>query len=162
MQWLRYCSVVRCWSLCIDYVVLCGCCISCCILYFFFFLMIRRPPRSTRTDTLFPYTTLFRSRDRAAPRMAERRRVQPRKHGARHRSLWTQAAHRHPRRGKRRIGARRRGTGAAVGGAAAALVLILARRSPPRPLHPPAPGRGVDDDGEKTGREGEPDTHHPA
>src|SRR3546814_18209386 len=30
----------------------CGC---------FFFLMIRRPPRSTRTDTLFPYTTLFRS-----------------------------------------------------------------------------------------------------
>src|SRR3546814_10435069 len=29
----------------------------------FFFLMIRRPPRSTRTDTLFPYTTLFRSVD---------------------------------------------------------------------------------------------------
>src|SRR3546814_8288587 len=29
--------------------------------YNFFFLMIRRPPRSTRTDTLFPYTTLFRS-----------------------------------------------------------------------------------------------------
>src|SRR3546814_18488824 len=28
---------------------------------FFFFLMIRRPPISTRTDTLFPYTTLFRS-----------------------------------------------------------------------------------------------------
>src|SRR3546814_1841478 len=27
----------------------------------FFFLVIRRPPRSTRTDTLFPYTTLFRS-----------------------------------------------------------------------------------------------------
>src|SRR3546814_16717550 len=27
----------------------------------FFFLSIRRPPRSTRTDTLFPYTTLFRS-----------------------------------------------------------------------------------------------------
>src|SRR3546814_13604948 len=32
-------------------------CMYCC----FFFLMIRRPPRSTRTDTLFPYTTLFRS-----------------------------------------------------------------------------------------------------
>src|SRR3546814_13971342 len=31
------------------------------LLDFFFFLMIRRPPRSTRTDTLFPYTTLFRS-----------------------------------------------------------------------------------------------------
>src|SRR3546814_2911572 len=32
--------------------------------------MLRRPPRSTRTDTLFPYTTLFRSRllDRAGPR----------------------------------------------------------------------------------------------
>src|SRR3546814_17648697 len=27
----------------------------------FLFLMIRRPPRATRTDTLFPYTTLFRS-----------------------------------------------------------------------------------------------------
>src|SRR3546814_19201877 len=36
------------------YVVLCLC----------FFLMIRRPPRSTRTDTLFPYTTLFRSVER--------------------------------------------------------------------------------------------------
>src|SRR3546814_20206910 len=35
-------------------------CVSC-----FFFLMIRRPPRSTRTDTLFPYTTLFRSETRA-------------------------------------------------------------------------------------------------
>src|SRR3546814_16526386 len=32
----------------------------------FFFLMIRRPPISTRTDTLFPYTTLFRSVDREA------------------------------------------------------------------------------------------------
>src|SRR3546814_19049972 len=31
-----------------------------------FFLMIRRPPRSTRTDTLFPYTTLFRSQFRLA------------------------------------------------------------------------------------------------
>src|SRR3546814_1545607 len=33
-----------------------------------FFLMIRRPPRSTRTDTLFPYTTLFRSFRRPARR----------------------------------------------------------------------------------------------
>src|SRR5213075_1359233 len=31
----------------------------------FFFLMIRRPPRSTQQGTLFPYTTLFRSHDRA-------------------------------------------------------------------------------------------------
>src|SRR3546814_2055074 len=38
-----------------------------CVLFFlflFFFLMTRRPPRSTRTDTLCPYTTLFRSGDR--------------------------------------------------------------------------------------------------
>src|SRR3546814_11536115 len=42
------CFVVLCWYyLCLFFVV--------------FFLMIRRPPRSTRTDTLFPYTTLFRS-----------------------------------------------------------------------------------------------------
>src|SRR3546814_15301333 len=40
---------------CVLFYVLCFC------LFFFFFLMIRRPPRSTRTDTLFPYTTLFRS-----------------------------------------------------------------------------------------------------
>src|SRR3546814_14583595 len=32
-----------------------------CTFRYFFFLMIRLPPRSTRTDTLFPYTTLFRS-----------------------------------------------------------------------------------------------------
>src|SRR3546814_5027742 len=32
-----------------------------CLYKVFFFLMIRRPPRSTRTDTLLPYTTLFRS-----------------------------------------------------------------------------------------------------
>src|SRR3546814_16142569 len=44
--------------LCYSIVVL----LSVSLLFFlFFFLMIRRPPRSTRTDTLFPYTTLFRS-----------------------------------------------------------------------------------------------------
>src|SRR3546814_11613992 len=32
--------------------------------------MIRRPPRSTRTDTLFPYTTLFRSPDTSWPAVA--------------------------------------------------------------------------------------------
>src|SRR3546814_15539396 len=42
------------------------CCDVCVMSWFFFiilffFLIIRRPPRSTRTDTLFPYTTLFRS-----------------------------------------------------------------------------------------------------
>src|SRR3546814_5307795 len=40
---------------------LCLCLLFLVSLSFFFFLMIRRPPRSTRTDTLFPYTTLFRS-----------------------------------------------------------------------------------------------------
>src|SRR3546814_14301573 len=35
--------------------------VVCFYVLFIFFLMIRRPPRSTRTDTLFPYTTLFRS-----------------------------------------------------------------------------------------------------
>src|SRR3546814_19967869 len=57
---VRY-FVMYCCSSCIlgdvfsvlSHFTLCLCC--------FFFLMIRRPPRSTRTDTLFPYTTLFRS-----------------------------------------------------------------------------------------------------
>src|SRR3546814_4567285 len=36
-------------------------------IYGFVFLMIRRPPRSTRTDTLFPYTTLSRSANSCTP-----------------------------------------------------------------------------------------------
>src|SRR3546814_12355143 len=44
---------------------MCLCLFDCLLVHLlmliFFFLMIRRPPRSTRTDTLFPYTTLFRS-----------------------------------------------------------------------------------------------------
>src|SRR3546814_20235517 len=43
--------------LCLVFLYWCPLFVSSC----FFFLMIRRPPRSTRTDTLFPYTTLFRS-----------------------------------------------------------------------------------------------------
>src|SRR3546814_1204142 len=43
---------------CLCLLILCRLLILHCL---FFFLMIRRPPRSTRTDTLFPYTTLFRS-----------------------------------------------------------------------------------------------------
>src|SRR3546814_10558357 len=46
---------------------------------FFFFLMIRRPPRSTRTDTLFPYTTLFRSVVRRVWRPWWRWRKKPKK-----------------------------------------------------------------------------------
>src|SRR3546814_5354741 len=41
-----------------------------CYAILWFFLMIRRPPRSTRTDTLLPYTTLFRS---ARSRLSGRR-----------------------------------------------------------------------------------------
>src|SRR3546814_11983978 len=44
----------------------------------FFFLMIRRPPRSTRTDTLFPYTTLFRSDLPRGDRMLAPHRHPPR------------------------------------------------------------------------------------
>src|SRR3546814_16717813 len=43
----------------------------------FFFLMIRRPPRSTRTDTLFPYTTLFRSLEAEGADAVELRFVEP-------------------------------------------------------------------------------------
>src|SRR3546814_3198932 len=53
---------------------------------FVFFLMIRRPPRSTRTDTLFPYTTLFRS-----TRLADHARANDRRcdisHPAQHRLI---------------------------------------------------------------------------
>src|SRR3546814_19499331 len=68
----------------------------CCFFYCsscFLFLMIRRPPRSTRTDTLFPYTTLFRSPTpsrRVRPvcwqRFRSGRCRQPRDHADRQRS----------------------------------------------------------------------------
>src|SRR3546814_15721096 len=64
---------------------------------FCFFLMIRRPPRSTRTDTLLPYTTLFRSGDAPYP-----------DRGRRHPAA-------HPRQGRHRplsLGPRRRGAAA--------------------------------------------------
>src|SRR5213075_3418897 len=41
--------------------------------FFFFFLMIRRPPRSTQQGTLFPYTTLFRSKSSGNSTRAPRR-----------------------------------------------------------------------------------------
>src|SRR3546814_10706522 len=65
---------------------------------FVFFLMIRRPPISTRTDTLFPYTTLFRSR-------RDRRRRQS-GHALR---LWRRRFPRRPARAGGRF--RRRGRG---------------------------------------------------
>src|SRR3546814_20904571 len=47
-------------------------CLCLCFVSFLFFLMIPRPPRSTRTDTLFPYTTLVRSGLRRAQRRLAR------------------------------------------------------------------------------------------
>src|SRR3546814_4723635 len=52
--------------------------------FFFFFLMIRRPPRSTRTDSLFPYTTLFRSAARSGAGHPDRRRGWRSHHRRRH------------------------------------------------------------------------------
>src|SRR5881396_3930809 len=42
------------------------------VILFYFFLMIRRPPRSTRYETLFPYTTLFRSAPASCRRLRSR------------------------------------------------------------------------------------------
>src|SRR3546814_5341302 len=64
-------------------------------LLLFFFLMIRRPPRSTRTDTLFPYTTLFRSCTRPV--------------GARSQRDFRDAARLAARRPRRRAGCHRGG-----------------------------------------------------
>src|SRR3546814_9573062 len=50
-------------------------CLSC-FSFYCFFLMIRRPPRSTRTDTLFPYTTLVRSWGKILEATDVKRRVQ--------------------------------------------------------------------------------------
>src|SRR3546814_2741991 len=50
-------------------------CVVSYILSSLFFLMLPRPPRSTRTDTLFPYTTLFRSRERVGDRQHRHRAV---------------------------------------------------------------------------------------
>src|SRR3546814_6418322 len=57
--------------------------------------MIRRPPRSTRTDTLFPYTTLFRSRHRQQHRDPEHWSADARPSGS------------HPRSGAPRLDAGR-------------------------------------------------------
>src|SRR3546814_3821020 len=92
-----------CFSFCILFILLL-------IFFLFFFLMIRRPPRSTRTDTLFPYTTLFRSdrhhrklhaqgRDRqgrSEPRGLSHDR--PHRHMGGREALACPAAHRHRRR----------------------------------------------------------------
>src|SRR3546814_16317869 len=70
-----------------------------------FFLMIRRPPRSTRTDTLFPYTTLFRSERPRARDPARKRASEVPPAAAR--------AHRISRRARRARRSQRRGVSAA-------------------------------------------------
>src|SRR3546814_16516710 len=106
--------------------------------------MIRRPPRSTRTDTLFPYTTLFRSLPGAAPpplRAGQRRAahavpgaVAPRERG--------HAAARPRRRRPRdrpapglRDGRRRVGAGGAVAAGARLRTPLARPRSPTGPGH---------------------------
>src|SRR3546814_5197516 len=76
------------------------------MLLLFFFLMIRRPPRSKRTDTLCPYTTLFRSRSRTwhgrgnlAPRFRVRR-IGRRGRGGVYRKRRVRRAERHLRTGR--------------------------------------------------------------
>src|SRR3546814_5087136 len=77
---------------------------------FCFFLMIRRPPRSTRTDTLVPYTTLFRSCRCPAPRLDDRRL----RHGSRQGGL-DGAADRQLSRSGRDPAAERRTAGLCAG-----------------------------------------------
>src|SRR3546814_4760016 len=73
-----------------------------------FFLMIRRPPRSTRTDTLFPYTTLFRSGGaagklpRQSGRKEERRNAGAQDGGVVRRLCQRRVRHGAPRRGHHR------------------------------------------------------------
>src|SRR3546814_20527799 len=77
-----------------------------------FFLMIRRPPRATRTDTLFPYTTLFRS-PRQAYRFLEGLYLQVlRFQAGDRRGHLRRPVVRHPRRG--RTGARQERLGAST------------------------------------------------
>src|SRR3546814_297315 len=97
----------------------------------FFFLMILRPPRSTRTDTLFPYTTLFRSkrRCRADNRLRERRerrRVRPDRG---RRSIRRSDVHTGGHR-KERPGSAYRECGHRVGTARAGAIPLTRRRVP--------------------------------
>src|SRR3546814_18440544 len=107
--------------------------------------MIRRPPRSTRTDTLFPYTPLFRSIARP-PRQYD---VAVRTRPARNRKRPPRAARRTPRR-RRRRGRRLHGDELRRRGAArrsAALVTATPARRAPGKLRtaPPRPARSAGD-----------------
>src|SRR3546814_19838895 len=78
----------------------------------FFFLSIRRPPRSTRTDTLFPYTTLFRSTGtRATPSAPRASKAQPNApHPEQVGNLRSNQSFRRPSLGQHRRGADRKST----------------------------------------------------
>src|SRR3546814_16284105 len=97
--------------------------------------MIRRPPRSTRTDTRFPYTTLFRSQ---RPPGRDRQRRPPRRGGHRAGDLLSHPAqHRSGRcRRRGRPGAHYLGPGAALGAAALGPALRLHDRRPIRETAP--------------------------
>src|SRR3546814_20238420 len=107
-------------------------------LMIFFFLIIRRPPRSTRTDTLFPYTTLFRSEgEGGADGPAGLCRQRPRR--AQHQvvMLVEQWAGLRPFAGQPQIVSVQGLDGEDVthlGDAPAPLELVVAVRPPPRPL----------------------------
>src|SRR3546814_20425485 len=98
-----------------------------------FFLMIRRPPRSTRTDTLFPYTTLFRSVQRLGVLVSRKLVVAD---GRSDLELWVRAE---PDDGEIRLtltGWRHRPT-AAPRDASAGLPAPVANGGWPRATHPP-------------------------
>src|SRR3546814_13007862 len=80
------------------------------MMLFFFFLILRRPPRSTRTDTLFPYTTLFRSvavhAGQAGARPAQENRHRARFSRCRGRRALRQGHAAGPRHGKLSIASR--------------------------------------------------------
>src|SRR3546814_20407383 len=115
---------------------------------FLLFLMILRPPISTRTDTLFPYTTLFRSREKRAGPHCRRRIAHL---GARFCAVGAAAARarrrrhhdRRPCRDDRRAGPRRSGCRPAPHRRAHTAAPL--RRRPPRPTPCPSahPGRSA-------------------
>src|SRR3546814_6389213 len=94
----------------------------------FCFLMIRRPPRSTRTDTLFPYTTLCRAAPRAAGPAAPA--AQPHRHPC---SLGTSRSHSSGRLLRHRLSPHDPGTRPALRPAA------VLRRGGTAPLRLPRP-----------------------
>src|SRR3546814_18799732 len=109
--------------------------------------MIRRPPRSTRTDTLFPYTTLFRSLLPFRRRTAFQRRPCRRGPGLalgswrrrRYRTAFRRAERQHPQQAHLEARARARPQRTAAAAAARHLVPQPPDFPPPPPRQRPAP-----------------------